>query len=228
MGTSLDAFHSRLSKGIINMKHISKLSQTTALIAALGAASLSAQAADGGTLTLKASVSKATCALVVGDTATSSNQTSYKALNLGNIASDNKSATKAAYETFGTKKFVVFSLKDPVNPSQPCNLSGTTKFTLNGEVATGTAVVFGKSSFLKNKILASQGGTDALVKILFGGVSGGADPTVPLKDGINELGTFSTTDNGKAFLYAQFAYSAPRDATPGKFSYDMPITVTYK
>lgn len=213
------------------MKHISKLSQTTALIAALGAASLtslSAQAADGGTLTLKASVSKATCALVVGDTATSSDQTSYKALNLGNIASDNKSATKAAYETFGTKKFVVFSLKDPVNPSQPCNLSGTTKFTLNGEVATGTAVVNGKSSFLKNKIPASQGGTDALVKILFGGASGGADPTVPLKDGINVLGTFSTTDNGKAFLYAQFAYSAQRDASPGKFSYDMPVTVTYK
>ena len=59
------------------MKHISKLSHATALVAALGAASLtslSAHAADTpnvGTLNLKASVSKATCALVIGDKADS-------------------------------------------------------------------------------------------------------------------------------------------------------------
>ena len=51
------------------MKHISKLSQATALVAALGAAcltSLSAHAADAGTLTLKAKISMTTCKVVIG------------------------------------------------------------------------------------------------------------------------------------------------------------------
>lgn len=213
------------------MKHISKLSQATALVAALGTASFTsmpAHAADAGTLNLKAAVSKATCALVIGESATSSNQTSYKALNLGNIASDNKSATKAAFVTFGTQKSVVFSLKDPVDPSKPCNLGGATQFTLNGEVATGTAVVNGSSSFLKNKISTNQGGTDALVKIMVGGIAGGKfDVAKPLKEGNNELLVVNAID-GKGFLYAQFAYSAQKEASPGKFNYDLPVTVTYK
>lgn len=213
------------------MKHISKLSHATALVAALGAASfssLSANAADAGTLNLKASVSKATCALVIGDSATSTNPTSYKTLNLGNIASDNKSNTKAKFTTFGAQKFVVFSLKDPVDANKPCNLGGATKFTLNGQVASNTAVIDGKSSFLKNKIAANQGGTDALVKIMVGGINGGKfDISKPLQEGTNELVTVDG-NTGKAFLYAQFAYSDAKDASPGKFNYDLPVTVTYK
>lgn len=213
------------------MKHISKLSHATALVAALGAASfssLSANAADAGTLNLKAAISKATCALVIGDSATSTNPTSYKTLNLGNIASDNKSNAKAKFTTFGAQKFVVFSLKDPVDANKPCNLGGATKFTLNGQVASNTAVVDGKSSFLKNKIAANQGGTDALVKIMVGGINGGKfDISKPLQEGTNELVTVDG-NTGKAFLYAQFAYSDAKDASPGKFNYDLPVTVTYK
>lgn len=213
------------------MKHISKLSHATALVAALGAASfssLSANAADAGTLNLKAAISKATCALVIGDKADSPNQTSYKTLNLGNIASDNKSNTKAKFTTFGAQKFVVFSLKDPVDANKPCNLGGATKFTLNGQVASNTAVIDGKSSFLKNKIAANQGGTDALVKIMVGGINGGKfDISKPLQEGTNELVTVDG-NTGKAFLYAQFAYSDAKDASPGKFNYDLPVTVTYK
>ena len=216
------------------MKHISNLSQATALVAALGAAcltSLSAHAADTppniGTLNLKASVSKATCALVIGDNLTSTNQTSYKTLNLGNIASDNKSNAKAKFTTFGAQKSVVFSLKDPADTTKACNLGGATRFTLNGQVASNTAVVDGKSSFLKNKIAADKGGTDALVKLTVGGSQGGVNPPT-LKDGINALATFDLANNGKAFLYAQFAYSGQKDATAGKFNYDLPVTVTYK
>ncbi len=213
------------------MKHISKLSHATALVAALGAASfssLSANAADAGTLNLKASVSKATCALVIGDSTTSTNQTSYKTLNLGNIASDNKSNAKAKFTTFGAQKFVVFSLKNPADTTKACDLGGVTKFTLNGQVASNTAVVDGKSSFLKNKIAADKGGTDALVKIMVGGINGGKfDISTPLKEGNNELVTVDGKA-GKAFLYAQFAYSGQKDATAGKFNYDLPVTVTYK
>ena len=215
------------------MKHISKLSHATALVAALGAAcltSLSAHAADTpnvGTLNLKASVSKATCALVIGDKADSPNQTSYKTLNLGNIASDNKSNPKAKFTTFGDKKFVVFSLKDPADTTKACNLGGATKFTLNGEIAANSVVINGESSFLKNKIAADKGGTDALVKLLVGGAQGGVNPPT-LKDGINALAIFDSAQNGKAFLSAQFAYSDAKDATPGKFNYDLPVTVTYK
>ena len=217
------------------MKHISNLSQATALVAALGAAcltSLSAHAADTppnvGTLNLKASVSKATCALVIGDKADSPNQTSYKTLNLGNIASDNKSNTKAKFTTFGDKKFVVFSLKDPADTTKACNLGGATKFTLNGEIAANSVVINGKSSFLKNKIAANLGGTDALVKLTVGASATGTDPITTLKDGINALAIFDSAQNGKAFLSAQFAYSDAKDATPGKFNYDLPVTVTYK
>jgi type 1 fimbria pilin len=217
------------------MKHISNLSQATALVAALGAAcltSLSAHAADTppniGTLNLKASVSKATCALVIGDSLNSTNQTSYKTLNLGNIASDNKSNAKAKFTTFGAQKSVVFSLKDPADTTKACNLGGATKFTLNGQVASNTAVVNGESSFLKNKIAADKGGTDALVKIIVGGINGGKfDISTPLKEGNNELVTVDG-NAGKAFLYAQFAYSGQKDATAGKFNYDLPVTVTYK
>jgi type 1 fimbria pilin len=213
------------------MKHISKLSHATALVAALGAASfssLSANAADAGTLNLKASVSKATCALVIGDNATSPNQTSYKTLNLGNIASDNKSNAKAKFTTFGNKKFVVFSLKNPADTTKACDLGGVTKFTLNGEIAANSVVINGKSSFLKNKIAPNDGGTDALVKLTVGGSQGGADPLTTLRDGINALANFDSAQNGKAYLYAQFAYSDAKDATPGKFNYDLPVTVTYK
>jgi type 1 fimbria pilin len=217
------------------MKHISNLSQATALVAALGAAcltSLSAHAADTppnvGTLNLKASVSKATCALVIGDSTTSTNQTSYKTLNLGNIASDNKSNTKAKFTTFGDKKFVVFSLKNPADTTKPCDLGGATKFTLNGEIAANSVEINGKSSFLKNKIAASQGGTDALVRLTVGASATGTDPITILKDGINALANFDSAQNGKAFLSAQFAYSGAKDASPGKFNYDLPVTVTYK
>lgn len=213
------------------MKHISNLSQATALVAALGAASfssLSANAADAGTLNLKASVSKATCALVIGDSATSPNQTSYKTLNLGNIASDNKSNTKAKFTTFGNKKFVVFSLKNPADTTKPCDLGGATKFTLNGEIAANSVVINGKSSFLKNKIAADKGGTDALVKLTVGGSATGTDPITILQGGINALAIFDSAQNGKAFLSAQFAYSDAKDASPGKFNYDLPVTVTYK
>ena len=217
------------------MKHISNLSQATALVAALGAAcltSLSAHAADTppnvGTLNLKASVIKATCALVIGDKADSPNQTSYKTLNLGNIASDNKSNAKAKFTTFGAQKFVVFSLKNPADTTKACDLGGVTKFTLNGEIAANSVVINGKSSFLKNKSAANQGGTDALVKIMVGGINGGKfDINTPLKEGNNELITVDGKA-GKAFLYAQFAYSGAKDATPGKFNYDLPVTVTYK
>ena len=216
------------------MKHISKLSHATALVAALGAASftsLSAHAADTpnvGTLNLKASVSKATCALVIGDKADSPNQTSYKTLNLGNIASDNKSNPKAKFTTFGDKKFVVFSLKNPADTTKACDLGGATKFTLNGEIAANSVVINGESSFLKNKIAADKGGTDALVKLSVGGSQGGVNPPT-LKDGINALATFNLANSGnKAYLYAQFAYSGGKDATPGKFNYDLPVTVTYK
>ena len=213
------------------MKHISKLSHATALVAALGAASfssLSANAADAGTLNLKASVSKATCALVIGDSTTSTNQTSYKTLNLGNIASDNKSNAKAKFTTFGAQKFVVFSLKNPADTTKACDLGGVTKFTLNGEIAANSVVINGKSSFLKNKIAPNDGGTDALVKLTVGGSQGGADPLTTLRDGINALANFDSAQNGKAFLYAQFAYSGAKDASPGKFNYDLPVTVTYK
>ena len=216
------------------MKHISNLSQATALVAALGAAcltSLSAHAADTpnvGTLNLKASVSKATCALVIGDSTTSTNQTSYKTLNLGNIASDNKSNAKAKFTTFGAQKSVVFSLKDPADTTKACNLGGATRFTLNGEIAANSVVINGKSSFLKNKIAANLGGTDALVKLTVGASATGTDPITTLKDGINALAIFDSAQNGKAFLSAQFAYSDAKDATPGKFNYDLPVTVTYK
>ena len=217
------------------MKHISNLSQATALVAALGAAcltSLSAHAADTppnvGTLNLKASVSKATCALVIGDSTTSTNQTSYKTLNLGNIASDNKSNPKAKFTPFGDKKFVVFSLKNPADTTRACDLGGVTQFTLNGEIAANSVVINGVSSFVKNKIAADKGGTDALVKIMVGGIFGGKfDIGTPLKEGNNELVTVDGKD-GKAFLYAQFAYSDAKDASPGKFNYDLPVTVTYK
>ena len=89
------AFHTRLSKGMINMSHFFKLSQTTALVCALGVAgltSLPAQAADDGTLTIKAGVSKATCAVIIGDNPANPGKSSYKTLNLGNIASNNKSS----------------------------------------------------------------------------------------------------------------------------------------
>jgi type 1 fimbria pilin len=216
------------------MKHISKLSHATALVAALGAASLtslSAHAADTpnvGTLNLKASVSKATCALVIGDNAASPNQTSYKTLNLGNIASDNKSNAKAKFTTFGDKKFVVFSLKNPADTTKACDLGGATKFTLNGEIAANSVVINGKSSFLKNKIAADKGGTDAFVKLTVGGTATGTDPITILQGGINALAIFDSAQNGKAFLSAQFAYSGEKDASPGKFNYDLPVTVTYK
>lgn len=217
------------------MKHISKLSHATALVAALGAASLtslSAQAQSNtpnvGTLNLKASVSKATCALVIGDNANSPNQTSYKTLNLGNIASDNKSNAKAKFTTFGDKKFVVFSLKNPADTTKACDLGGATNFTLNGEIAANSVVINGKSSFLKNKIAADKGGTDAFVRLTVGASATGTDPITTLKEGINALAIFNSAQNGKAFLSAQFAYSGDKDASPGKFNYDLPVTVTYK
>jgi type 1 fimbria pilin len=212
------------------MKHFFSQTSTAALVCALGAACLpsqQAQAADAGSLTIKATISKATCALIIGDNTNSPGTSSYKTLNLGNLASNNASGVSAAFSTFGTKKWVMFSLKDPSDPTKACDLSGSTAYQLSAYVDKAESVTTsGTSSFLKNKITAAQGGTNALVKVLFGGSSGGLD--VALKQGLNPLGGWSATSVANLYLYAQFAYASAADATPGKFNFDLPITVTYK
>jgi hypothetical protein len=122
----------------------------------------------------------------------------------------------------------MFSLKDPSDPTKACDLSGSTAYQLSAYVDKAESVTTsGTSSFLKNKITAAQGGTNALVKVLFGGDGGGLD--VALKQGLNPLGGLIATDRTEGvFLYAQFAYASAADATPGKFNFDLPITVTYK
>ncbi len=208
------------------MKHISKLSQATALVAALGAAcltSLSAHAADtpnAGTLTLKAMISATTCAVVIGENGANPGTSSYKAVNLGNIASDNKSNAKGV--KFGTQKAIMFSLKDPTNPNQACTL---TNISSGWQVKTNLAATQ----------LTNLGDTAAPKYYLKNSVVGGTDAAVALGTGLNELtlkeGENVLTSGGKlqaaASMWAQFVYSTTGQATPGKYNFLMPVTITY-
>ena len=174
MVISLCAFLSRLSKGIISMKHTFNISKSTALVCALGAVfatNVSAQSAtpNVGKLTIDAEVIKATCVVLIGDTATSANQTSYKALNLGNQAGPNTAGV--AGEAFGTAKQVVFSLKSPTDTTAECDLGATTVWRLNTNlVVNPTApnnqvVTINGKQYLKN---AMADGTDAVVGLFVG------------------------------------------------------------
>jgi type 1 fimbria pilin len=222
------AFHTRLSKGMINMSHFFKLSQTTALVCTLGVAgltSLPAQAADDGTLTIKAGVSKATCAVIIGDNPANPGNSSYKTLNLGNIASNNKSSI--AGEKFGRPVQIQFALTNPEDTSKACdltalssgwqlktNFNAATQFTT---VGTGTSA----KNYLKNEIPATAGGTNAVVTL------GVGVRELVLKDQENIIVGLGNGTN-IATMWAQFVYATTGQATPGKFNFIMPVTVAYK
>ena len=205
------------------MKHISKLSQATALVAALGAAcltSLSAHAADAGTLTLNAKISMTTCKVVIGDDINNPGTSSYKALNLGNVASDNKSGAKG--QRFGTQKQIMFSLKDPSNPNSACNLTNVisgwqVRTNLAPEQLINLSSTGTPAYYLKNTV---SGGTDAAVAV------GTGKTEKALTIGDNVL-TAAGNNSASAVFWAQFVYSTTGQATPGKYNFVMPVTITY-
>ena len=207
------------------MKHISNLSQATALVAALGAAcltSLSAHAADtpnAGNLKITAAVSKATCAVILNDQNATANKSSYKALNLGNIAGTNVSGI--AGQTFSGVKSMTFALKDPNNTANACSLTGVTNWELHTTLKATDIVTIGTKTFLKNQIPATEGGTNAVVLL-----SSGLQP-LTLAAGDYTLFTRAQTAT-EGGMGAQFAFATTQAATPGKYNFNMPVTIIYK
>ena len=210
------------------MKHISNLSQATALVAALGAAcltSVSAQTAtpNVGNLIITAAVSKATCAVTINDKGSTSNQSAYKTLNLGSIAANNTSST--AGQTFGQAKSIEFALKDPNNLTNPCSLSGISNWELHTTFKSTDYVEIKGKTYLKNQILPNDGGTDAVVEL-----SSGMKP-IDLKPAAKATSTilFDQPKNTNiGGLAAQFAYASTAGAKAGKYNFNMPVTIIYK
>lgn len=208
------------------MKHISNLSQATALVAALGAAcltSLSAQAQsntpNAGNLKITAAVSKATCAVTINDPNSTTNKSAYKALNLGNIAGTN--ASGVAGQTFGTAKSISFALKDPSNLANPCSLTGISNWELHTTLKSTDFVTISGKTFLKNQILPAEGGTNAVVALTTGG------KPITLAAGDTTLFTRAKT-NTDGGLAAQFAFADTKAASAGKYNFNMPVTIIYK
>ena len=204
------------------MKHISKISQATTLVCALGAAclpSLSAHA-DTGTLTVKAAIATTTCALVIGDTRDSANgsKTSYKAMNLGNLSGTNSSSVVGA--TFGTPKNIYFTFKNPSNLSQPCAINSTfwqVKTTLSASQISSVA----NKTYLKNAV---TGGTNAGVVITN---AGGKEFDYSKISQIPLTLAAGAKSSPIGVIKAQFIHTTNTAATAGRYNFLLPLTVTY-
>lgn len=204
------------------MKHISKISQATALVCALGAAclpTLSAHA-DTGTLIVKAAIATNTCALVIGDTPDSANgsKTSYKAVNLGNLTGTNPSGVVGA--TFGTPKNIYFTFKNPNNLSQPCEISSRFWQVKTSLTASQLSSVANKT-YLKNTV---PGGTNAGVVITN---AGGKEFDYSK---INQFPVTLATGAKSSpigVIKAQFIHTTDTAATAGRYNFLLPLTVTY-
>lgn len=180
---------------------------------------LQAHAADSGSLTVNANVAKSTCLVFLGDDGEKPEPTSYKVLNLGNHADV---AAGTAGSTFGVPKTVFFFLKDPVDPTTTCAMTGVTDWALTFKFEASNITTIGTKKFLVNSVSTAAGGTDAVVVLSTGGNQ------IDLQSGLpTQLLTLNRSVKAGS-LVAQFARASTTAPTRGIYNFQLPLSVIYK